>query len=388
MFDASFNRGLTWDSFSAAITQSGGQSPAEFADIQAALLFLRGILGEDYVEQANRIYAHPFLGLAVFSWPGLRQEFLNWIGHVRLLQDCTNVREVLDDLRLPTKAAHAYALLEASGQLLRQGFRISFEPKTNTDDFPFRPDALVELPPTGEKLYLEVSCQSLTQRQVSAFDAMAACERPVKEHFEVLKCSFRLQRIPAPEHLDELTDQIRGAARTVLFGGHLVEVEDKGVLLMGICHRDNTEELDMWRAAHGIHFEGYEGPVDSVSEIDELKRKMRSKQKQLPRGFPNLLYIENHHIFSHYPVSVFHLDLQEEVFQHSNLAFVLIRGSNGSGRQEVSEVRPYGEHRFERRVNEGHVRHTLLLSNRFTEFAPSHHLAKLVTQSFLSSGAI
>ena len=144
----------------------------------------------------------------------------------------------------------------------------------------------------------------------------------------------------------------------------------------------------MWRAAHGVHFEGYEGPVDSVSEIDELKRKMRSKQKQLPRGYPNLLYIENHHVCSHYPVSVFHLDLQEEVFQHSNLAFVLIRGSSGSGREEVSEVRSYGEHRFERRVNEGHVRHTLLLSNRFTEFTPSHHLAKLVTQSFFSSGAI
>jgi len=388
MSNASFNRGLTWDYFSAAITQSEGQCPAEFADVPAALQFLRGVLGEDYVEQANRVYAHPFLGLAVFSWPGLRQQFLNWIGHVHSLRDCTNVRQVLDDLRLPTKAAHAYALLEASGQLLQQGFRISFEPKTNTDDFPFRPDALVELPATGEKLYLEVSCQSLTQRQVSAFDAMAACEHPVKEHFEVLKCSFRLRRIPAPEHLDELTDQIRVAVQTVLSSGHLVEVEDNGVLSMGICRRDNTQELDMWRAAHGIHFEGYEGPVDSVNEIDELKRKMRSKQKQLPRGYPNLLYIENHHVFSHYPVSVFHLDLQEELFQHSNLAFVLVRGSNGSGREEVSEFRSYGEHRFERRVSEGHVRHTLLLSNRFTEFVPSNHLAKLVTQSFLSSGAI
>ena len=153
---------------------------------------------EDYVDRANRIYAHPFLGLAVFSWPGLRQEFLNWIGHVRLLQDCRNVSQVLDDLRLPAKAAHAYALLEASGQLLRQGFRISFEPKTNTDDFSFHPDALVELPPTGEKLYLEVSCQSLTQRQVSAFDAMAACERPVKEHFELCLSPIILSPVNGP----------------------------------------------------------------------------------------------------------------------------------------------------------------------------------------------
>ena len=384
MSNASFNRGLTWDYFSAAITQSEGQCPAEFADVPAALQFLRGVLGEDYVEQANRVYAHPFLGLAVFSWPGLRQQFLNWIGHVHSLQGCANIRQVLDDLRVPTKAAHAYALLEASGQLLRQGFRISFEPKTNTHDFPFRPDALVELPATGESLYLEVSCQGRTHRQVSAFDAMAACERPVKEHFEVLKCSLHLQRIPAPEHLDELTDQIRGAVQTVLSSGHLAEIEESGVLSMGICHRNNSHELDLWRAAHGIRFDGYEGPVDSVNEIDELKRKLRSKQKQLPRGYPNLLCIENNHVFSHYPASVFHLDLQEELFQHSNLAFVLVRGSNGSGREEASEITSYGEHKFERRANDGQVQHNLLLLNRYSQVFPSDQLRNLVTQSFFS----
>lgn len=384
MADAGFNRGMTWDYFSAAITQSGGRCPAEFADIPAALRFLRGLLGEDYVEEANRIHAHPFLGLAVFSWPGARQQFLDWIGYVRSLQDCTNVKRVLDDLRVPTKSIHAYTLLDISGQLVQQGFRVSFEPGTNTHEFRFRPDALVELPATGESLYLEVSRQSRTHLQMSAFDAMAACERPVKEHFEALKCLFRLQRIPAPEHLNDLTDHIRAAVGTVLSTGHLVEIEEEGVLSMGICRRENAQELASWGAVHGIHFDGYAGPVDSVNEIDELKKKLRSKQRQLPFGYPNLLYIENDGIFSHYPVSAFHLDLQEEIFQHTNLAFVLLRGSNGSGRDEVPEAISYGAHKFERRVDEGQVQHTLLMLNRYARPAPSDRLTELVTHSLVS----
>lgn len=384
MADAGFNRGMTWDYFSAAITQSGGRCPAEFANIPAALRFLRGLLGEDYVEEANRIHAHPFLGLAVFSCPGARQQFLNWIDHVRSLQDCTNVRSVLDDLRRPTKSIHAYTLLEISGQLVQRGFRISFEPGTNTHEFRFRPDALVELPATGESLYLEVSRQSRTHLQMRAFDAMAACERPVKEHFEALKCSFRLKRIPAPEHLNDLIDQIRAAVGTVLSTGRLVDIEEEGVLSMGICRRENVQELASWRAVRGIHIDGYAGPVDSVNEIDELKKKRRSKQRQLPLGYPNLLYIENDRVFSHYPVSAFHLDLQEEIFQHSNLAFLLLRGSNGSGRDEIFEAISYGAHKFERRVDEGHVRHTLLMLNRYARPAPSGHLIELLTQGLFS----
>jgi hypothetical protein len=385
MSEASFNRQSDWEQFSAALIQGGGRCPPEFINIREALSYLRRLLGEDYIEQANNIYAHPFLGLAAISWAGLRHEFLNWIGQVHSLEGCPNVEMVLHDLRVASRSVHAYALLEIGGRLRQQGFEVSFEPETEVPDFRFRPDARIGLPFTGESFFVELSCQSLAHRQMNAFDAMAACQRPVQEHFEKLKCSFRLQRIPAPEHLDELVGQIQDVVETVRATRHLAEVVEPGVLVMGICHRDNPYELDAWRAAHGIHFEGYEGPVDSIDEIDELKRKIRSKQRQLPAGHANLLCIENDRVFSHYSdVSELALDLQEEVFKYANVAFVLIRGSNGSGRDEMAEATSYGVHKFERRVNEGQVQRSLLLSNRYVDVNPSDQVRKLVEESFFS----
>jgi hypothetical protein len=380
-----FDRQCNWDDFCGALIGGGGRSPAGFTDLAAALAYLRGLLGEDYCEKANEICAHPFLGLAVVSWPGVRQEFFDWIGYVRSLEEALNVRRVLHDLRLASRAIHAYTLLGIAGRLRQQGLAVSFEPETETRDFRFRPDVQIQTASPAESFFLELSCQAQTHRQLNAFEAMAACEAPVKEHFEKLRCSFRLDRIPAPEHMEELVAEIRAAVQTVYATGHLVEVLEDGVLSMGICRRDNGHELEQWRAENGIGFDGYKGPVDSVDEVEELKRKIRSKQKQLPVGHANLLCIQNNHIFSHYPdVSELALDLQEELFKWGNVGFLLVQGCNGSGRNETAEATSYGKHRFERRVEDQQVRHILLLLNRYADVSPSAQTVNLVEQSFFT----
>jgi hypothetical protein len=153
---------------------------------------------------------------------------------------------------------------------------------------------------------------------------------------------------------------------------------------MGICHRDNPAELGIWRTAHGIHTEGYEGPRDDTQEVERLKQKINREQHQLPPGYPNVLVIENDHVFSHYPY-VPHLIsvLQEEIYKYQNLAFIQLRGANGSGRDEISETIAQGDHRFQRSVRQGHVRHSLLLSNRYLEQKPSVELCKMITQALL-----
>lgn len=69
MSNASFNRGLTWDYFSAAITQSGGQCPAEFADISAALRFLRRVLGRTTLTELIGFMRIPSLAWRYFLGP-------------------------------------------------------------------------------------------------------------------------------------------------------------------------------------------------------------------------------------------------------------------------------------------------------------------------------
>jgi hypothetical protein len=292
------------------------------------------------------------------------------------------VNRVLHDLRVPNKCHHAYALIEIGGRLQRRGFSVSFEPKLSDGNFPFRPDALVDFLSTSERLFLELSCQGLASRQLSAFEAMDACHQPIRRHFEKLKCSFSLRAIPAPNHMEDIVRRIECSVQAVLATGHLAEVIEDGTLEMGICDRDNSLELDGWRKAHGFHFEGYEGPWNDTNEIDRLKQKIAHKQSQLPAGHPNMLLIENNYIFSHYP-NILRLisALQEEVHKHKDLAFVLVQGSNASGRDDVPGVITQGEHRFERHVRQGHVHHTLLLSNRYAASKPSDKLVELLMRA-------
>ena len=166
----------TWDEFSTTLESSETVCPEEFANIREAVKYLLTLLGEDYVKEAQMITRHPFLGLMTLSWPSLRSEFLEWVAHVRSVAHCPNLEKILRDLRIPNKCGHAYAMVEIAGRMKRWGFNISFEPQGCEREAGLRSDACVELRRTNETFFLELSCQGLADRQLSAFDAMNACQ--------------------------------------------------------------------------------------------------------------------------------------------------------------------------------------------------------------------
>jgi hypothetical protein len=92
------------------------ECPPEFKDSHDAVTYLRGVLGEDYLDEARKISKHPFLSMMAISWPGLRSQFLDWIAHLRRVGECSNVDKVLKDLRIPNKCRHAYTMIEIGGR--------------------------------------------------------------------------------------------------------------------------------------------------------------------------------------------------------------------------------------------------------------------------------
>jgi hypothetical protein len=290
-------------------------------------------------------------------------------------------------LQLPTKCAHAYWTIKVAGRMRRQSLDLAFEPECAIGDFQHRPDVRADVPSTGERFFVEFSCQSLANNQLSAFEAMATCQEPINRHFERLKCSFRLRTIPAPNHMQEIVRAVDEAAQAVLTTGRLAEIVEEGVLEMAICRRDNLAELDSCCKRRGLPLNGNEGPQDDTNELNRLKQKIRQKQRWLPIGYPNVLAIENKDIFLHDRRAVLPLisELQEELYQHPNLSFLLVEGSNGGGWEETGTVISQGEHRFQRRVRQGQVRHTLLCSNRFADVKPSVRLGESLSESFFDS---
>jgi len=362
-----------WDEFAAAMKAPDTECPGEFGDIEEAIAYLRSVLGDDYLDEVCQIRKHPFRGLMFLSWPGLRSDFLDWIAHVRRVQECPNSGKIFGDLRVASKCVHAYGVLRFAGKMRRKGFGISFEPELGPD-FHLRPDARIHVASTDEIFFLEFSGQWLAGRQLSGFEAMAACSQPVNRYFETLKHVFRLRTIPAPEHMEDIVQRIEAAVERVRLTGRLAEVIDEGTLEMAICRVSNTEELEAWCRMRGLRPNGLEGPRDDTNHLERLKDKIRAKQRQLPSGYPNVVAIENHNIFAYCPLGHLISELQEELYRHPNLAVLLLEGSNGSGREESPMEFRLGDHRYERRFRKGQVGHTLLCLNKYAATMPSADL--------------
>jgi hypothetical protein len=364
----------SWGEFAVAMNAPDTECPADFANIDEAISYLGSVLGEGYLDEVCQIRKHPFRQLKFLSWPGLRSDFLDWIAHVRRVQECVNVDKLFCDLRIANKCVHAYGVLRLAGKIRRKDFDIAFEPELD-GDFPMRPDARIQFAPTSESFFLEFSGQWLAGRQLSGFEAMAACSQPVNRYFETLKHVFRLRTTPAPEHLEEIVQKIEAAVERVRSTGRLVEVIDEGTLEMAICRLSNTEELEAWCRNRGLRANGLEGPQDDTNHLERLKEKIKAKQRQLPSGCPNILAIENHNIFTDCPNIVRLIsELQEELYRHANVAFLLLEGSNGSGREESPIEFRLGDHRYERRFRKGQVGHSLLCLNRYAATMPSPDL--------------
>ena len=149
---------------------------------------------------------------------------------------------------------------------------------------------------------------------------------------------------------------------------------DEGTLEMAICRLSNTEELEDWCRKHGLSLHGHAGPLDDTNHVERLKQKIRGKQRQLPAGYPNILAIENQNIFADCGIGRLISEVQEELYRHANLAFLLLEGSDGSGREDSPIEFRLGDHRYERRFRKGQVGHTLLWLNRYAATMPSADL--------------
>jgi hypothetical protein len=386
MLQTEVPRSSGWTELAAAMKEPLTECPGEFGNIEEAIAYLRSVLGDVYLDEVCQIRKHPFRQLMFLSWPGLRSDFLDWIGHVRRVHGCENAGKLFRDLRLPSKCVHAYGMLRLAGKLRRRTFGIAFEPELGTD-FRLRPDACIHFASTDEICFLEFSGQWLAGRQLSGFEAMAACSQPVNRYFETLKHVFRLRTIPAPEHMKDIVQRIEAAVERVRLTGRLVEVIDEGTLEMAICRLPNTKELDAWCSNHGLRPDGFEGPRDDTDHLERLKEKIRAKQRQLPSGYSNILAIENHNIFTDCPIGRIVPELQEEVYRHTNLAFFLLEGSHGTSREEAPIELRFGDHRFERRFRKGHVRDTLLCLNKYSASMPSVNLVSELSAAVFDCAA-
>jgi hypothetical protein len=378
-----------WEVITANLERAETLTSEHSHRLRDSVNYLRVLLGEDALVRTRTRWTlrHPLfslLGAPINIVPSTRLDLVRWVDHLRLLEGSPNVQRVLDDMLAPTKCLHSYRLTEIAWCLKSVGLKIAFEPPPPTSPGK-RPDLLLEFPETKERLYLELSRQTLANDQLAAFDSMALCQQPVWAIGSSLKYSGRLMRIPSEQHLADICGRIEAAAIRASADQVLVEISEEDTLEMVICPRAMLAEFEAWCQQRGLSGAAFQGPPDNLDESRRLQRKIHAKHSQLPPGYANLLIVENDYIFSHRPDTAELIsELEQEVHACVQVALVIVRGRHNTSRDEPSQSFERRGHRFQRRQVAGQVEETLLLLNRYAETIPSDQLYESIGRAFFS----
>jgi hypothetical protein len=380
-----------WDEI--ARNFGAGASANEAESVRAALDYLQRVLGPDLLQRvhARSGRQHPLFGLLQGSplafTPWARSGLVNWAKDLAAVEDCQNVGRVVSDLEWPTKCVHAHYLIEVGAKLKRAGMELAFEPAPPGPHNKERADALVEHPATRERFYLELSCQGLPNSERGAFDAMFVVQSNLWKASPYLRYAWRLNKLPAQAHLEEILERVAECLRVALDQGTLVEVldgDEGDTLEMALCPSEKESELDRWCEERGISRAGVAGPQDRRQAARWLGDKICAKQRQLPPGHPNLLVIVNNFLFSRVGDINELLSKAEEVaYSYPNVAVIVVRGGYNSNRNEVPWAIQKGDHRFERQVRPWGVEDTLFLCNRYAGVTASAQLRARLLHALL-----
>lgn len=345
---------------------------------------LRNMLGEGFPRRAARIRPpskNPILASLLLPLNGAVARLESWSHSLAALSGTPGLDSVLADLqsrRDSTEPSHAFYLIETAAKLLHGGLTISFE-LVLPSWFTYKPDVMLELEVTRERCYLELTVQSPAAKQVEGLSLFSIANP--KAAFPDVLCAAIWHETPSQDQLRSVRDKIDSAVATARQRHTIVEIAEKDVLTMAACHRSKKENFDQWRTSKGLLGSCYsQGPRDQTDEISRIKFTIKTKQRQLPAGHPNIILVQSNSIFNYVKLDALRFEIETAISARAHVAAVAIRGCN-LGTTEPIDVET-ATSRFERRVREDRVEHTLLIWNENAQAKPSASLKDALLRSF------
>jgi hypothetical protein len=367
---------FTWETLA-----NGAQHFREFAR-------LRNLLGEAFPRRAARIQPpskNPILASLLVPFNGAVAGLETWSQSLTTLSGVAGLDSVLADLqshRDSTEPSHAFYLIEAAAKLFHAGLKVSFEPSLPSG-FASKPDLMLEHDATREKFYLELTVQSLSSKQVEGL-RLLAISIP-KAAFPDVLCAAVWHDMPSDGQLRSVAGKVDSAIGIARETETLVEIAEKDVLMMAVCHRSKKEMLDKWRTSKGLSGSCYgQGPRDKTDEISRMKHKIQMKHRQLPAGHPNIIFIQSNSIFNHVKLDALRYEIENAMSQRSHVAAVVVCGCNLGSARPIQLLQT-STSRFEQRVREDRIEHTLLIWNDRAAPKPSPSLKDAVLRAFFQT---
>lgn len=367
---------FTWESLA-----KGAQQFREFAR-------LRNILGEGFPRRAARIHPpskNPILASLLVPFNGAVAGLESWSQSLTALSGTPGLDSVLNDLqshRESTEPSHAFYLIETAAKLLHAGLNVSFQPSLPSG-FGSKPDLMVEYGATQEKFYLELTVQSLSSKQIEGL-RLLGISIP-KAAFPDVLCAAIWHDVPSDAQLQSIEDKVDSAIGIARETENLVEIAETDVLTMAVCHRSRKEMLDTWRTSKGLSGSCYgQGPRDKTDEISRVKHKIQMKQRQLPAGHPNIIFVQSNSIFNHVKLDALRYEIESAMNQRTHVAAVVVCGCN-LGTARPIRLLDTSSSRFEQSVREDRIEHTLLIWNDHAQPKPSPSLKNTLLRAFFQT---
>ena len=242
---------LEWGHHIEGLERMDGFCALEMDQAKEALLYLRGVLGDDFLWRCSAgdpyVARHPILMLLANFAPCSRRRMTRFAGYLRVLEGSQNLDKVLARLHDMSQFNHDGLLIKAAAKLVEQGLRARFEPTMHVEDNQRQPDLRLEEPVTGETLFLEVVTQAPAQREREVTDTNSAVIGAVFGISYELCFSARWHQTPSKQVLGGILERIRVGAVRALNERTLVAVQEEDILDMALCHRDDKASLlDPW----------------------------------------------------------------------------------------------------------------------------------------------
>jgi hypothetical protein len=359
---------LKWQYHIDGLERMEGFGQGEKDKARQALRYLQRVLGDDFLLRSSPepfTAHHPLMMLLANFAPCSRLDLARFAAYVSALEGSENLDRLVTKLHDITQFDHNALLIKSAARLVRQGLRARFEPTMPVRNNQRQPDLLLHYPQTGDTAFVEVVKQDTQQSMRRASENNSAVLRTLYSITFDLCHSARWQRLPSPQELESILEKTRTGASRALNGRTMTVVQEKDVLDMALCHRDQRAFLlDPWCEKRGLSCGLFLGPTLARNDTFRLKLKIQREQEQLPRDTAGVVLILASDAFlGTRGVSRVIREVEQEVFKHDHVHLVIVHGEYIDER-EVPFTGWDGRHRYTRRIVDGNVENDLLLVNK------------------------
>lgn len=203
------------------------------------------------------------------------------------LENVSNFDLLVSKLRVPDQYEEALSVLESANKFLVNGFSISLESSIEFNGINKKPDICIQNI-DGPEFYIEVSCfdESLHIKTNSLVGKI------LNYKFPLLSYAGRIHKDLDDANSHEWTEHLAMGFNEAISLGSFKVVQYKDYLTLGVVNRNFQTEFQNWCTKNKLRPDNIYLPAENFDPITRLKRKIQTKQRQLPAAMSNIIIIK------------------------------------------------------------------------------------------------